>query len=54
MMRAIRALQGVPLTHRMVASEVASLSFWFTKVNINVGPQDVYLSFLPLAHIYDR
>ncbi|GAB4818842.1 hypothetical protein N2152v2_005888 [Parachlorella kessleri] len=24
------------------------------KVNINIGPGDVYLSFLPLAHIYDR
>lgn len=47
-------MQGVLLTHLAVAYETASLEFWFDRVGIKVGPQDVYLSFLPLAHIYDR
>ncbi|PSC69675.1 long-chain fatty acyl ligase [Micractinium conductrix] len=46
--------KGVRLTHHMVASEVAAFSFWLDRVGIPIGEGDVYLSFLPLAHIYDR
>lgn len=46
--------KGVMLTHGAVASTVRSLAYWFTKVDLKIGVGDVYLSFLPLAHIYDR
>lgn len=42
------------LTHRALASEVASLSAWFSAVGESPRPDDVYYSFLPLAHIYGR
>jgi hypothetical protein len=53
--RAVRAAaQGVPMTHHAVATAVESLSWWFGRVGIPLGQGDVYLSFLPLAHIYGR
>lgn len=52
-------LQGVLLTHRAVASEVQSLGSWMGALGFGVDDEkhphnDVYLSFLPLAHIYGR
>ncbi|KAL4436674.1 hypothetical protein ABPG75_003813 [Micractinium tetrahymenae] len=47
--------KGVLLTHRAVSSEVASLRHWITQVGSrNVYQSGVYLSFLPMAHIYGR
>lgn len=46
--------QGVLLTHRAVASEVASLHSWLASIGHGDGRGEVYLSFLPLAHIYGR
>ncbi|KAL4435216.1 hypothetical protein ABPG77_001898 [Micractinium sp. CCAP 211/92] len=47
--------KGVLLTHRAVASEVASLRHWIEQVGTRHLYQDaVYLSFLPMAHIYGR
>lgn len=46
--------KGVLLTHKNVASEVHSFCYWFDSVNVYIGAGDVYLSHLPLAHIYDR
>ena len=50
-------VQGVMLTHGTIASEVASLAHWLGAVGLlhPRKPVDhVYLSFLPLAHIYGR
>ncbi|KAI7841263.1 hypothetical protein COHA_005036 [Chlorella ohadii] len=50
-----RAGVGVLLTHRAVASEVQSLGSWMAARGFGPDdPNDVYLSFLPLAHIYGR
>lgn len=52
-------LQGVLLTHQAVASEVQSLGSWMASLGFGADTEkdrhdDVYLSFLPLAHIYGR
>lgn len=52
---ALCCVQGVLLTHRAVASEVQSLGSWMAARGFGPDdPNDVYLSFLPLAHIYGR
>jgi long-chain acyl-CoA synthetase len=40
--------KGCPLTHRNIIAGSAS----FVQLGVGVSPNDVYLSFLPLAHIY--
>jgi non-ribosomal peptide synthetase component F len=46
--------KGVVHTHRGVAAEVSAMRQYLDHVNLHVGPQDSYLSYLTLAHIYDR
>ena len=48
--------KGVLLTHRTLATAVASLAHWMGCVGLDIGRDhgDRYLSFLPLAHIYGR
>ena len=52
------ALQGVLITHRAVVSTVAAQIDYLTLVGPNMGgpfgANDVMLSYLPLAHIFDR
>ena len=48
------AVQGVPMTHHGVATAVAALGDWLDRSHVGVDKNDVYLSFLPLAHIYGR
>lgn len=40
--------KGCPLTHDNIISGAAS----FSQLGVGISPDDVYLSFLPLAHIY--
>lgn len=46
--------KGVLLTHAAVAKMIASLNKYTTVYAEKLGPSDVYLSYLPLAHIFDR
>ena len=45
--------KGVVLTHKSVASGVRSLKVFVDKI-CPQGPGDRYISYLPLAHIFDR
>ena len=50
--------QGVLITHRAVVSTVAAQIEYLSMVGPSMGgglsPDDVMLSYLPLAHIFDR
>ena len=46
--------KGVELTHAAVAATVAGLDTFLSAVNFPLGPADSMLSYLPLAHIFDR
>ena len=45
--------KGVVLTHKAVASGVRSMKVFVDSV-CPQGPGDRYISYLPLAHIFDR
>ena len=42
------------LTHKNVMAAIISLQTFVRSENIDLGQSDVFLSFLPLAHIFDR
>ena len=49
--------KGVLLKHSAVVATVASLTSFMDSApveSIKLGPGDVVLSYLPLAHIFDR
>ncbi|KAL4427692.1 hypothetical protein ABPG75_001781 [Micractinium tetrahymenae] len=46
--------KGVQLTHENVMAAIISLQNFVAKYNIGLDDTDVFLSFLPLAHIFDR
>eukprot|EP00878_Enallax_costatus_P014704 GHUV01015380.1.p1 GENE.GHUV01015380.1~~GHUV01015380.1.p1 ORF type:complete len:524 (+),score=162.60 GHUV01015380.1:1230-2801(+) len=47
--------KGVLLTHKALVSSVATVIVYLRdSANITVGPGQYFLSFLPLAHIFDR
>jgi len=46
--------KGVELSHAAVAATVAGLDTFLASVNFPLGPSDAMLSYLPLAHIFDR
>ena len=54
----IRALQGVMLTHynilSVVAGQLAAINQVATRYGEKFNKDDVMLSYLPLAHIFDR
>lgn len=47
-------LQGVQLTHENVMAAIISLQIFVTQTGMGLDDTDVFLSFLPLAHIFDR
>ena len=49
-------LQGVMLSHAAVISEVAGLHAFLKQIGegTSITEEDVVLSYLPLAHIFDR
>lgn len=46
--------KGVVLTHHTLVTAVASLQGFVDLGSIKMGPNDSFLSFLTLAHIFDR
>ena len=52
----VSVLQGVMLSHRAVIGEVAGLHAFLKQIGegTTVTERDVVLSYLPLAHIFDR
>ena len=48
-------MQGVLLSHRAVMAAAVAQALLIDHYNIGgLGPGDAYLSYLPLAHIFDR
>lgn len=47
-------VQGVELSHRAVLDTVFSLAAFMYSFKVQLGSEDVFLSYLPLAHIFDR
>jgi long-chain acyl-CoA synthetase len=46
--------KGVLLKHSAVCATVQSLQSFLETGNFHLGPGDSMLSYLPLAHIFDR
>eukprot|EP01018_Ginkgo_biloba_P025310 Gb_09946 [translate_table: standard] len=46
--------KGVILTHETLALTIAGIDFFLEKFQVKMNCNDVFLSFLPLAHILDR
>jgi long-chain acyl-CoA synthetase len=46
--------KGVIHTHASVTSTLESIRMFFQQHNVGLSCDDVYFSFLPLAHIFDR
>ncbi|KAI3429472.1 hypothetical protein D9Q98_005564 [Chlorella vulgaris] len=46
--------KGVMLSHTNVMAAIVTLQTFIAHVNMGLDHTDVYLSFLPLAHIFDR
>lgn len=46
--------KGVLLTHESVSLMIGAVDFWLLHFEEKMTPDDSYLSFLPLAHIFDR
>ena len=47
--------QGVMISHAAVVAEVASIQAFFQQIgDFSITPDDAMLSYLPLAHIFDR
>jgi len=46
--------KGVMLTHKAVVAGVANIHFYCKANNLNFDQNDTMLSYLPLAHIFDR
>eukprot|EP00177_Eucheuma_denticulatum_P000610 GFKZ01001096.1.p1 GENE.GFKZ01001096.1~~GFKZ01001096.1.p1 ORF type:complete len:665 (-),score=106.75 GFKZ01001096.1:349-2307(-) len=46
--------KGVMLSHRAILASVSSAYAFFTKWGSDFNAQDVFLSFLPLSHIYEQ
>lgn len=47
-------LQGVELTHANLLATIVSMKAFVAAHDVRLTEEDVYLSFLPLAHIFDR
>ena len=46
--------KGALLSHRNMVSVIASVDFSMTPYDIVIGPEDRHLSYLPLAHVFER
>lgn len=46
--------KGVMLTHKSVLAQIGAVQAYSQNIDLHFGPEDVLLSYLPLAHIMDR
>lgn len=46
--------KGVMITHESLVAAIAGCNQYLESFNESLGPDDAYLSFLPLAHVFDR
>ncbi|KAJ3701291.1 hypothetical protein LUZ61_004996 [Rhynchospora tenuis] len=46
--------KGVMISNRSIISVIAGLKLLLKTLNLEIGVGDVYMSYLPLAHIFDR
>jgi non-ribosomal peptide synthetase component F len=46
--------KGVMITHAALVATIAGCNQYLASFNESLGPEDSYLSFLPLAHVFDR
>lgn len=46
--------KGVMMTHRNVTAVMASLVYIIEKCGLDISDSDVHMSYLPLAHMYER
>ena len=46
--------KGVMLTHESLVTTIASCDAYLRSCGETLFPDDCYLSFLPLAHVFDR
>lgn len=46
--------KGVMITHAALVSAIAGCNQYLDSFNETLGENDAYLSFLPLAHVFDR
>jgi len=46
--------KGVMISHASVLATISGVLVKLEELGEKLGPDDVYLSFLPLAHIFDR
>ncbi|XP_046839052.1 long-chain-fatty-acid--CoA ligase 5-like [Xenia sp. Carnegie-2017] len=46
--------KGVMITHANMVAEVSAIQFLLEKCNERIGNNDVHISYLPLAHMYER
>jgi long-chain acyl-CoA synthetase len=42
------------ITHAALVATIAGCNQYLASFNETLGPEDSYLSFLPLAHVFDR
>jgi long-subunit acyl-CoA synthetase (AMP-forming) len=42
------------ITHAALVATIAGCNQYLASFNESLGPEDSYLSFLPLAHVFDR
>ena len=54
--KSVHALQGVMLSHSAVIAEVAGIQAFLRQLEgvTSITEDDVMLSYLPLAHVFDR
>ena len=48
------APKGVEITHLNLMTSIAGSHNLFKQANLNLGPGDSMLGYLPMAHIFDR
>jgi long-subunit acyl-CoA synthetase (AMP-forming) len=46
--------KGVMISHANLVSAIAGCNQYLESFNESLGEEDSYLSFLPLAHVFDR
>lgn len=46
--------KGAIMTHQNIVADISAFSWTFGQAGFELTPEDIHLSFLPLAHMYER